>query len=171
MPKVSRRQQGAPGGPRRKGACKDRKMAEHDLERMEARYELLGAKIAAKKAQKQPADKPEEDTIDRDDGLTRSAIKYWWQRLGSCTDPVKWAGVNGVISVIRRKLSTGPYHEAVKGAPDPRTVKHTLERLAEDKDADVTCYSSGAQAAGRAHSRTRSTCTSACSSARALSHV
>jgi hypothetical protein len=78
----STRKSQACGGKKRKGGAKEDN-DKRSLRRMEAQYELLGDKIAARKAKQPVAEQEQLPDVPRDDGLTRSTIKYWWPRFGS----------------------------------------------------------------------------------------
>ena len=62
--------------------------------------------------------------------MNRVVVKFFWQQMKKPTDPADWAGRDGVIAVIRRRMGSAAPHRA--------TVKLTLERLAIDENDDVS---------------------------------
>ena len=127
------------GKPRRKrwskGAGSQKKRGKKDpgltKRRIKARIGRDQAKLEALEAAEKglhPEPEPEEyDDLERDEYENRVVIKFFWKQLGSPTDPEEWKQRDGVISVIRRRMG--------KGAPVPRTVERTLQRLVEDGTA------------------------------------
>ena len=127
---------------------------ELSLRRLEAQKEAAESRITAMKAkigrknEEEMDDAEDDDEPVRDEYENRIVVKFFWKQLGQPTDPEEWKYRDGVISVIRRRMR--------KGAPTPRTVERTLQRLAEDENDGC---SSRQAAAGHACSRTRRTCT------------
>ena len=59
----------------------------------------------------------------------RVVIKFFWQTLGRPRAESSWAGRDGVISYIRRRMGST--------APSVETVRSTLKRLVENPDDDL----------------------------------
>ena len=126
----SRRKCQAGGGRKDKGSDKCSNQQEISLQRLKAKKKVLEAKIRAREAEVQPDSEPEEaDKVPRDDSLIRQVVKFFWLQLNKPTDPDEWQGVDGVISVIRRRMGDG--------APRMETVRKVLKLLAEDEEADL----------------------------------
>lgn len=86
--------------------------------------------LAARKAAEKGVEPEEECSAlpERDEAENRVVVKFFWKQLG-CPPKDEWKARHGVISLIRRRMGAG--------APTPRTLERTLERLAEDEKCDL----------------------------------
>eukprot|EP00966_Prymnesium_polylepis_P074773 1734959-Prymnesium_polylepis.1 len=115
------------GQQQRKGPPKDPK---YEIARLERQREALDASIAKLKGEELPEEPEEDAAAERDDGVNRVVVKFFWQQFGKVTDPIEWKGRGKLISLIRHRMGAG--------APCRDACFRVLERLAADETDDVS---------------------------------